>query len=84
MRYINGNLIKFKNKYCHCNKKVVVRISESEDNSNKLYYCCRYDVCRCFRFWYPTDADFEGGLWFDLMGMHKDESKLVLHTLEEL
>lgn len=62
-KHMNGTLIKFENRYCHCNKKCAVRISESQDNPNKLYYCCKYDECNYFKFWMPNDSDFQGGLY---------------------
>ncbi|KAK9192391.1 hypothetical protein WN944_003081 [Citrus x changshan-huyou] len=37
---INGNLIRFANKICKCNRRASVKISKSDDNPNKLYYCC--------------------------------------------
>ena len=33
---INGNLIRFANKICKCNRRASVKISESDDNPNKL------------------------------------------------
>lgn len=48
----------------HCNKKAAVKIFESRDNPNKLYYYCRYDECSFFRFWYPSEYDFNGSALF--------------------
>lgn len=41
--------ISFKNKYCYCGKKALIRISESEKNPNKLFYKC--DSCKFFSWW---------------------------------
>lgn len=66
---VNGALIKFQNKYCLCNKRAVIRISESVDDPNKLCYCCRYGQYRFFRFWCPTDDNFECNSWFEAYGI---------------
>ena len=53
---INGNLIRFSNKICRCYKRAVVKVSESYNNPNKLYYCCMDSKhgCGCFKFWIPS------------------------------
>lgn len=37
---MNGGLIKLKNKACNCGSKVVLKVSESQKNPTKLFYCC--------------------------------------------
>lgn len=78
---MNINLIKFENKYCLCKKKCDVCISESQDNPNKLYYCCKYDECSYFRIWMPNDGDCQSGLCFVKEGGDKHQLKEILkHT----
>lgn len=42
-----------------CNKKAAIKVFESRDNPNKHFYCCKYNECSYFRFWYPSDHDFK-------------------------
>ena len=45
---VNGNLIKFRNLKCDCRVRAATKISEIEDDPNKLFYNCLYDVCDFF------------------------------------
>ena len=45
-----------KNRYCYCNRKATVKISESEKNPDKLYFCC--SKCRYFK-WYDGGEEEE-------------------------
>ncbi|KAH9744550.1 Geranylgeranyl transferase type-2 subunit beta 1 [Citrus sinensis] len=47
----------FTNKKCGCKVRAAVRISESKDNANKLFYCCPFNECGYFRWWYPSPND---------------------------
>ncbi|KAH9744545.1 Geranylgeranyl transferase type-2 subunit beta 1 [Citrus sinensis] len=42
---------------CGCKVRAAVRISESKDNANKLFYCCPFNECGYFRWWYPSPND---------------------------
>ncbi|TXG51120.1 hypothetical protein EZV62_023644 [Acer yangbiense] len=55
---INGGIIKFKNQKCSCGIKAGVRISESVHNPNKLYFFYERGKCNFYRFWEPTNEEF--------------------------
>ncbi|KAK0606338.1 hypothetical protein LWI29_036668 [Acer saccharum] len=57
-RNINGGIIKFKNWKCSCGMKAGVRISESVNNPNKLYFFCEKGKCNFYRFWEPNTEEF--------------------------
>ena len=42
---------------CSSRQRAIVRISESKDNPNRLYYCCQYantrDDCHFFKWAFP-------------------------------
>ena len=44
------------NKYCWCNRKATLKISESENNPNKLYFFCA--KCKYFQ-WYEGPEEEE-------------------------
>ncbi len=50
--------LRYVNKTCCCGHRARVRISESDMNMNKLYYCCPHDKCRFFRWCIPI-TEFE-------------------------
>uniref|UniRef100_A0A5B6YMZ9 Zinc finger GRF-type domain-containing protein n=1 Tax=Davidia involucrata TaxID=16924 RepID=A0A5B6YMZ9_DAVIN len=56
---INGGWIKFRNKRCNrCGRRATLRISESTENPQKLYYYCESDRCKRFiGFWEPETED---------------------------
>ncbi|KAK9221676.1 hypothetical protein WN944_010104 [Citrus x changshan-huyou] len=62
---VNGNLIKFRNLKCDCRVRAAVQISKTEDNPNKLFYNCPYDVCDFFQWWCPEPSDFDNGAFFE-------------------
>ena len=95
---INGNLIRYSNKTCRCYKRAALKVSESDDNPNKLYYCCMDSKhgCGYFKFWIPSPNDFNRGAIFDgirtcqenyelLMGMQKDmkEMKSIMQKAQQ-
>ena len=83
---INGNLIRFANKICKCNKRASVKISESDDNPNKLYYCCmdsRHGY-GYFKFWIPSPNDFNKGEIFEGVGTCQANYELLLNIQKEL
>ena len=45
-----------RNRYCRCNRKATIKISESERNPHKLYFCCTN--CRFFE-WYEGPEEEE-------------------------
>ncbi|KAK2656976.1 hypothetical protein Ddye_010028 [Dipteronia dyeriana] len=55
---INGGLIKFKNTRCSCGVKAGVKISESQNNSRKLYFVCERGKCKFYSFWEPDNEEF--------------------------
>ena len=50
--------INFHNKKCKCGKNALLRISESKNNPNRLYYCCvnGENSCGFFEWWMPEDS----------------------------
>ena len=55
---INGRIIKFKNRKCNCGIKAAVKISDSANNPNKLYFFCERGKCKFYRFWEPDNEEF--------------------------
>ena len=47
----NGMERLYLNKNCKCGKRAGIRISESKDNKNKLYYYCKEVRCGSFIGW---------------------------------
>ena len=43
--------IQFYNKYCRCDRRAAKRISESQLNYSKLYFCCQERKCEFFQWW---------------------------------
>ncbi|KAK3219454.1 hypothetical protein Dsin_013424 [Dipteronia sinensis] len=63
---INGVLIKFKNRRClYGGVKAVVKISESQNNSHKLYFVCEKGKCKFYSFWSPYNEEFNLGQFSD-------------------
>ncbi|PON99783.1 Armadillo-type fold containing protein [Trema orientale] len=53
--------INFHNKKCKCGKNALLRICESKNNPNRLYYCCAngessFFDCGFFEWWVPEDS----------------------------
>ena len=46
---VDQSRAKFKNKYCHCGKKALLKISETIKHPNRLFYKC--DNCKYFCWW---------------------------------
>lgn len=48
---VNGGVLKFINKICDCGMRAAVKISESSNNPQRLYYCCPKfkDKCTFYR-----------------------------------
>ena len=42
---------RFENIVCRCSRRARVKISESEKNKGRLYYCCDNGVCGTFLAW---------------------------------
>ncbi|TXG51714.1 hypothetical protein EZV62_024238 [Acer yangbiense] len=55
---INGRIIKFKTRKCNCGIKAAMKISESPNNPNKLYFFCERGKCKFYRFWEPDNEEF--------------------------
>ena len=77
--------LRYVNKTCRCGHRAGVRISESDMNMNKLYYCRSHDKCRFFRWCIPI-TEFEATsstvdvsqvlrelhqLWADMVSLQK-------------
>ena len=45
-----------RNRYCRCHRKAIIKISKSQRNPNKLYFC--YSNCRFFQ-WYEGPEEGE-------------------------
>ena len=54
--YKSPSSLSMKNRYCKCNRKATLRISESERNPNKLYFSC--SKCNYFQ-WYEGNEGEE-------------------------
>ena len=55
---INGGIIKFKNRRCYCGVKAAVKIFDSQNNPNKLYFVCERGKCKFHSFWEPNNEEF--------------------------
>lgn len=71
---IYDNLKRFSNKICRYYKRAAVKVSESDDNPNKLYYCyiCSKHGCGHFKLWIPSPNDFNKGIIFNGLGTCQD------------
>ena len=49
---------RYLNKSCRCGKRAGIRISESEENKNKLFYYCKDNKCGTFLGWCIPAASF--------------------------
>ncbi|TXG66491.1 hypothetical protein EZV62_007766 [Acer yangbiense] len=56
---INGGIIKFKNRICHCGVKAVVKIFDSQNNPRKLYFICERGKYKFYSFWEPANEEFD-------------------------
>ena len=54
--YNSPSSLSMKNRYCKCNRKATLRISESERNPDKLYFSC--SKCNYFQ-WYEGNEGEE-------------------------
>ena len=50
-----GKRIRFCNRKCLCGVKAEVRISDSQANSNRLFFRCRSNSCNFFEWWSLED-----------------------------
>ncbi|KAL6539731.1 hypothetical protein OROHE_011502 [Orobanche hederae] len=62
---VNGEIIKFRNELCKCNKRASVRISESTSNPQKLYFKCEHESCNFFKFREPKHGDVNWSSFVD-------------------
>ncbi|KAK9274838.1 hypothetical protein L1049_007510 [Liquidambar formosana] len=71
-----GTRYRFQNRRCQCGRKAEVKISESIDNPEKLYFRCQ--ECGFFEWWYaPIDVqegcyDFVNELRREINGNYKE------------
>lgn len=68
--------VKFVNKVCRCGLKCSVKISESRDNPNRLYFCCPLkNKCGYFEWWeVPNDLRESGVMGADCCGLSHYEN----------
>lgn len=63
--------VKFYNKHCSCGYRCSVKISESKDNPNRLYFCCQSkNKCGFFEWWEaPEDLHDNRGMGDECTGV---------------
>ncbi|TXG72524.1 hypothetical protein EZV62_001103 [Acer yangbiense] len=79
---INGRIIKFKNRKCNCGIKAAVKISESPNNPNKLYFFCDRGKCKFYRFWEPDNEEFNQAEYIESIS-ERFESRDNFQRLEQ-
>jgi hypothetical protein len=67
---------RYVNKTCRCGHRAWVRISESNRNMNKLYYCCPIDKCGFFEWCVPINE-------LGASSSTVDVSQVLLHQLRD-
>ncbi|KAL6521161.1 hypothetical protein OROGR_017730 [Orobanche gracilis] len=75
-----SDLLQFWNERCKCNKRAVVRISESTNNPHKLYYKCENDVCNFFKFWEPKNGDINWSAINDNRAWDMEQQQVVMEV----
>ncbi|GMP45892.1 hypothetical protein CsSME_00014245 [Camellia sinensis var. sinensis] len=79
----NMHEVRFENRNCRCGKKAVVKISQSTDNPNCLYFVCSNypNGCNFFQWWIPPHMQHN----LKVVENDIDEERMeVLSTLREV
>ena len=87
-REINGDIIRFKNRRCKCNRKAVLYISETNQNPCKLFFKCKTEKCNFYAWWEPDEEEFDIGAMIrsagDLEACAQNVASLEAKTVEAL
>lgn len=63
-----------------------MKVSELDDNSNKLYYCCMDSKHNCcyFKFQIPSPNDFNRGVIFNGLGTCQANYELLMSIQKDM
>lgn len=81
---VNGNIIKFENTLCFYKRIFTIKVFESINNSNKPFYCYKYNECPFSRFWSSSEHNFKSGAMFMEDANDIKENQFVYKMIREI